>query len=198
MRRYILLVAAMFVLGGGISAQAQDLKSILGGIAKEVVGNKVTTQTSIIGTWVYAAPAIKMKGEDDVSNIVSSVASATSAFDGKLEPIYAKVGLDKSVFSFNEDGTYKTEMGKIKTSGTYTFNPEDKTITMKTKLGVSVTATVVTTGPSMTLLFNADKVMGAVKTITGFAGSISKSAATINSLAKKYNGVSVGFELKKQ
>ena len=44
---WILLV----MCGVSANAGAQDLKSILSGVAKAVVGNKATTASSIIGTW---------------------------------------------------------------------------------------------------------------------------------------------------
>ncbi len=195
MRKYVSLTVALLVLCA-VSAQAQDLKSILGGIAKTVVGDVTTTQTSIIGTWNYVSPAIKMQSDNTLASLGGDVASST--VESKLAPMYAKIGLDKCVFTFNEDGTYTTSMGKIKSSGTYTFDAESKIMTMKTKLGATVTAEVTTTITSMTLVFKADKVMSAVKTITGYLGNVTKYANTVNALAKNYDGMSLGFELVKQ
>mgnify|MGYP007102605473 CR=1 FL=1 len=36
-----------------VHAEAQDLKSVLTGVAKAVIGNKATTAHSIVGTWTY-------------------------------------------------------------------------------------------------------------------------------------------------
>lgn len=49
----------------------------------------------------------------------------------------------------------------------------------------------------MSFLFEADKVLSVVKTITGVASKLNSSAATINTLASKFDGMLIGFELKK-
>ena len=51
-----------------VQADAQDLKSILSGIAKNVVGDKATSEMSIIGTWVYVGPDCQLKGDDILKN----------------------------------------------------------------------------------------------------------------------------------
>ena len=83
--------------------------------------------------------------------------------------------------------------------GTYEFDADAKTVTIKAgKLGVKVTAHIVTLGSNMSFVFDADKILSVVKTITGVASKINSSAATINALASKFEGMMIGFELKKQ
>ena len=59
-----------------INAGAQDLKSILSGIAKTVVGDKATTATSVIGTWKYVGPACEFNSENLLASAGGEVASA--------------------------------------------------------------------------------------------------------------------------
>ena len=47
-----------------VNANAQDLKSILTGVAKAVVGDKATTSSSIIGTWKYVGPQCQFESEN--------------------------------------------------------------------------------------------------------------------------------------
>lgn len=82
-------------------------------------------------------------------------------------------------------------------SGTYVFDDEAKTITMKNKLGIQTVAYVTVTGNSMSLVFNADKLMSILKVITGAASKVNSTAATLNSVAEAYDGLMLGFELKK-
>ena len=175
----ILVLSLLWICSLSVSVQAQDIKSILSGIAKNVVGDKLTTEFSVIGTWAYKSPACKLENDD--ANILSSAGGSVMA-----------------IFTFAEDGTYTTAMGKIKGKGTYTFNSEDKTITFKTRLGVKFTAKVSVTGSSMALTFKADKLLTAIKAITGIAGNITQYAGVLSSLADKYDGLSLGFELAKQ
>ena len=195
-KTFILL--ALWICSVSIPVQAQDIKSILTGIVQSAIGDNLTTETSVIGTWNYSAPACVLdNGKDDLLATAGNSVAATAA-ESYLTNIYKKIGFDKCVFTFNEDGTYKTSLGKIATTGTYTFNVEDKTITFKTKLGLTFTAKVSVTINSMSLTFNADKLLNAVKAITGYAGNINKYAKTINSLVEKYDGIQLGFQLSKQ
>jgi hypothetical protein len=197
MKKTVILLVLM-ICSFSISVQAQDIKSILTGIVQTAVGDKLTTENSVIGTWSYSAPACILASEEDdiLSNAGSSLVATTA--ESTLTKVYSKIGFDKCIFTFNEDGTYTTTAGKVSSKGTYTFNAEDKTITFKTKLGISYTAKVSVTINSMSLTFKADKALTAVKAIAGIAGSITSYAQTINSLANKYNGLSLGFELAKK
>ena len=60
----------MIVLACAVSftANAQDLKSILQGLAGAVVGDKATTAASLIGTWDYVGPECQFKGDNLLVN----------------------------------------------------------------------------------------------------------------------------------
>ena len=70
-----------------VQADAQNLKDILSGVVKNVVGDKATTKTSLIGTWVYVAPDCQLKGDDVLKNIGGDAAGAE--VEKKMQPIYA-------------------------------------------------------------------------------------------------------------
>ena len=55
---------------------------------------------------------------------------------------------------------------------------------MKSKLGIQTVAYVTVTGNSMSLVFNADKLMSILKVITGAASKVNSTAATLNSVAE--------------
>ena len=50
----------------------------------------------------------------------------------------------------------------------------------------------------MSFVFDADKILSIVKTITGAASSLNTSASTVNKLLEQFDGMLIGFELKKQ
>lgn len=188
---WVLVMMCMISAGAG----AQDLKSILSGVAKAVVGNKATTATSIIGTWSYASPKCQFESENLLAKAGGEVAA--NEVEEKMQSVYDKVGMNNIQYTFNEDGTYSYKMKKRKVSGTYVFDDTGKTITMKGKLGIKTVAHVTVTGNEMSLVFNADKLMSVLKTITGAASKVNSTAATINSVAGSYDGLMLGFELKK-
>lgn len=195
MKKFICLIALFCTFA--VQADAQDWKSILSGVAKTVVGDKATTASSLVGTWEYVAPDCQLKGDNVLTNLGGDAAGAE--VEKKMEAIYEKAGLNTIQYTFNEDNTCSYTIKGKKVEGTYEFDTEAKTVTIKAgKLGIKTVANVVTLGDNMSFVFDADKVLSVVKTITGVASKLNSSASTINSLAEQFNGLLIGFELKKQ
>ena len=188
---WILLV----MCGVSANAGAQDLKSILSGVAKAVVGNKATTASSIIGTWTYSGPECQFESENLLAKAGGEMAA--KEVEEKMIAVYNKVGMNNIRYTFNEDGTYSYQMKKRTVTGSYVFDDAAKTITMTGKLGLKTVAYVTVTGNDMSMVFKADKLMSILKTITGAASKVNSTAATINSVAEAYDGLMLGFELKK-
>lgn len=195
MRKLVCIIALLCAVS--VQTDAQGLKDILKGVAKTVVGDKATTETSLIGTWDYVGPDCQLKGDDILKNIGGEAAG--EEVEKKMEAIYAKAGLNTIQYTFNEDKTCSYTIKGKKVNGTYEFDAEAKTVTIKAgKLGVKTTAHIVTLGSNMSFVFDADKILSVVKTITGVASKLNSSAATINKLTEQFNGMMIGFELKKQ
>lgn len=195
MKKLVCIIALLCAVA--VQADAQDLKGILSGVAKAVVGDKATTAASLVGTWDYVGPDCQLKGDDVLTNIGGEAAG--EEVEEKVEAIYNKAGLNTIQFTFNEDNTCSYTVKGKKVEGTYEFDAEAKTVTIKAgKLGVKVTAHIVTLGSNMSFVFDADKILSVVKTITGAASKLHSSAATINTLASQFDGMMLGFELKKQ
>ena len=188
---WILLV----MCGMSANAGAQDLKSILSGVAKAVVGNKATTASSVIGTWTYSGPECQFESENLLAKAGGEMAA--KEVEEKMIAVYNKVGMNNIQYTFNEDGTYSYQMKKRTVTGSYVFDDAAKTITMTGKLGLKTVAYVTVTGNDMSMVFKADKLMSILKTITGAASKVNSTAATINSVAEAYDGLMLGFELKK-
>ena len=195
MKKLICIMALLCAVA--VQADAQSLKDILTGVVGQVVGDKATTETSIIGTWDYVGPDCQLKGDDLLKNIGGDAAGAE--VEKKMEPIYAKAGLNTIQYTFNEDKTCSYTIKGKKVEGTYEFDAEAKTITIKAgKLGIRTTAHIVTLGSNMSFLFDGDKILSVVKAITGATSSLNKTASAANKLLEKFDGMMVGFELKKQ
>ena len=195
MKKIVCIIALLCTVV--VQANAQSLKDILSGVVQTVVGDKVTTETSLIGTWNYVGPDCQLKGDDILKNIGG--AAAGEEVEKKMESIYMKTGLNTIQYTFNEDKTCSYTIKGKKVQGTYEFDSEAKTITIKSgKFGVKLTAHIVTLGSNMSFVFDADKILSVVKTITGVASSINTYAATINKVAEQFDGMMIGFELKKQ
>lgn len=194
MLRCLFMAAVMTAAAG--NAGAQDLKSELSGVVKNVVGDKTTTASSIIGTWTYAGPECQFESDNLLAKAGGEVAA--KEVEEKIQKVYEKVGMDGCQYTFNEDGSYSCTVKGKTSSGTYTFDSDAKTVTMKSKLGIKTVAYVTVTGDSMSLVFKADKLMSVLKTITSATSSVNSTASTISSIADSYDGLRLGFELKKK
>ena len=195
MKKLVCIIALLCAVA--VQADAQDLKGILSGVAKAVVGDKATTAASLVGTWDYVGPDCQLKGGDVLTNIGGGAAG--EEVEEKVEAIYNKAGLNTIQFTFNEDNTCSYTVKGKKVEGTYEFDAEAKTVTIVAgKLKVKTTAHIVTLGSNMSFVFDADKILSVVKTITGVTSGLNKSASTVNKLLEQFDGMMVGFELKKQ
>lgn len=177
-----------------------DLKSILSGVAN-AVANKVTGESaSLTGTWAYVSDR---KFESD--NLLAKAGGEVAAkqVEDKMSGVLEKLGFKEgTTYTFNADSTYTSVVGGKTVSGTYAYNADTKELTMKTRLGLKVNATVSKglTGDTMSLLFKADKLMSLAQTITGAVASKSSNSAvsTASSLLSQYDGLQLGVQLKKQ
>ena len=195
MKKLVCIIALLCAVS--VQGNAQSLKDILSDVAKVIVGDKATTQASLIGTWDYVGPDCQLKGDDILKNIGGETAG--EEVEKKMAPIYEKAGLNTIQYTFNEDKTCSYTIKGKKVEGTYEFDAEAKTVTIKAgKLGIKTTAYIVTLGNNMSFVYDADKILSVVKTITGAASGLNTSASTVNKLLEQFNGMMVGFELKKQ
>lgn len=194
MKKIKFIMAAVMLLIGATTMQAQSLGDILGGIGKAVIGDKATTEEGIKGTWQYTGPACEFESDNFLAKAGGT--AAATRIENKLSPIINKY-VPGIVYTFDGKGNYTTKIKKQTIHGTYTFNSKEKTITFKPHYGKEYTANVSILSNQMTLVFNADKLMHVLQTISNTAAKQNSTAATINTLMKNYNGMRLGFRLKK-
>lgn len=188
------LVAAMLLISAS-GVQAQSIGDLLTGLGKTLVGDKTTTAASLKGTWTYTGPACEFESDNLLSKAGGSAVS--TKIENKITPVLKKYGVQGIVYTFDGNGNYTTKIKKRTIKGTYTFNSKEKTITFKPHYGKEYTANVSILSNQMTLVFNADKLMHVLQTISNTAAKQNSTAATINTLMKNYNGMRLGFRLKK-
>ncbi len=200
-----LVITASILLSGSDAAYGQSIKDILNSAAVKdavtaVTGGKKLTVDNLAGTWTYVNPAIQLEGDNALKNVAASVAS--SEMEKKLKEYCAKVGIVEGAFkyTFNTDSTFTSVLKGRTLKGTYSFNADDKTMELhygkigKSKL-TTMTAHVVVTNDQLSLLFNADKLLDFLTKLS--AVSKNTTLQTLNKLASQYDGMMMGFELKK-
>ena len=195
MTKVRVLLAAAFFCMSATSIQAQSIKDILSGVISNVVGDKATTESSFKGTWKYNAPACEFESDNLLAKAGGT--AAAEKIEKRVAPLLKSVGVNGIVYTFDGKGKYTSKIKKRVTEGTYKFDSKAKTITFTPTIGMAYTAHVAVQGSTMTLTFEADKLMTTLKTISNATSKLSTTAVLINTLMNSYSGMRVGFELKK-
>ena len=203
-----ILIVMCLVVVPVLQVSAQDWKSILQGVASAVedkasekLAGKVET-LNVMGTWQYIKPDVKLESDDLLSKAGGEL--AVQKGEQQLKEILTKIGIDeRTVFIFNSDSTYAMRTDKRTMEGTYSLNKETREIIMTSRLNLKFAAVVdqnVLKPNNMSIRFKADKLMGLVKYVTGALAqkSTSKKIALVNTLLSKYDGLTLGFELRKE
>lgn len=184
---------------GGLAAVGSSLlggstgSSLLGTLMSSLLGN-TTTQSSIIGTWVYSKPKIAFESESILAQLGSTIAS--SKLESSLDTQFKKLGFTagKTAFTFQQDGSCTMTIGSRSIPGTYTYNSKTGQMTIKGTLGLTnITAYVSVMGSEMYVLFDADKLLNVMSAVS----SVTK-VSTLSSLISNYNGIKIGWTLTKK
>lgn len=198
MKKYVLSLAILsaFIFGTS-NVQAQSLKDLFNKDNIEKVVNAVTGNKSIdmTGTWTYTGSAIEFESDNFLKK--AGGAAAASLAKNKLDEQLAKIGIKDGQlsFTFNADSTFTSTIGKRSMQGTYSYDAATNQVQLKYLRLLNMNAKVNCTSNSMDLLFNSDKLL---KLITFLSSKSSNTTLkTISSLADSYDGMMLGFELKK-
>ena len=192
------------ILTVSTAVSAQDWKSVLGGVVNKVeeTVSKVNESVSMVGTWKYTAPDCKFESDDLLSKAGGEVAA--KKVEEQMSNYLSKLGFNENtVYVFNADSTYTSTVAGRTVNGTYSYNKDTKEVTLKTKIGLKMTAQISTSvlnGGKMSLLFKADKLMSLAQAVTGaVAGKSSNTTVgTLNTVLSQYDGLLLGFEMQKQ
>ena len=192
------------ILTVSTAVSAQDWKSVLGGVVNKVeeTVSKVNESVSMVGTWKYTAPDCKFESDDLLSKAGGEVAA--KKVEEQMSNYLSKLGFNENtVYVFNADSTYTSTVAGRTVNGTYSYNKDTKEVTLKTKIGLKMTAQISTSvlnGGKMRLLFKADKLMSLAQAVTGAVAGKSSNAtvSTLNTVLSQYDGLLLGFEMQKQ
>lgn len=169
----------------------------LGNILDQLLSKSSTlTQDELVGTWKYQSPDCVFESENLLAQAGGKVAA--QRIEGQLTTHLAKVGIKQGYcsFTFNKDNTYSAVIGGRAINGNYTFDAKNKIIKMTYLGGLgSMTPKVVKNGKSISLLYESDKLMKLVSTMSKLSGSA--TIKTLNALLGNYDGLYIGMKLQK-
>ena len=200
------------LFGGGNSSS--DTENTISNVLGSLIGNSVTLSEKMLeGTWEYTGTACVLESDAALANIGGTV--ATSKIEKKLDGYLARVGLKEGSCSFTfigEDSCVVSMAGR-ELGGRYALDAKEKTIQFTFYGRLNFNTHVAYNVSSINIVFNADKLLSLVKTVTskvssstgslgqnGATGSLGTATAalgTISSLLSNYDGMMLGVKMKK-
>ena len=202
----ILFAAATLTLCGCGLAGQSGIGSILsnaangetiGNVIRSVLGLTKVTQKDIIGTWSYSQPGVAFTTEKLLAKAGGEVIA--TEVRTKLQPTFNTLGIKSSNTSvtFNQDGTFAAKIAGKSWSGNYTFDEKTRKITM-TGLLLNINCYAKRNTDGIALLFEATKLLNLLQTMSALQGGANANSTlgTIGDLAKSYDGLRIGFDMK--
>ena len=159
-----------------------------------VIGLDKVKAQNLIATWSYSAPGCAFISENLLAKAGGEVAAVQ--IEEKLQPYFKQVGISASntFITFNEDGTFTSKIAGTPFSGNYTFDEATQKITLKGLL-LTVNCYAKKEQNGISILFEAKKLLSVLQTMSAMSGN--KDLQTIGDLSKNYEGVRVGFDMKR-
>ncbi len=178
----------------GSMIQTATTGSNLTNLLASVIGLDKVTKQGLVGTWNYKTPGVAFTSESTLAEAGGEVVASTCK--EKLASTYSKVGFKSgnTSFTFNEDGTFAAKILGKSWNGTYTFDEKTQAITLKGLL-FSLNGFTKRNSDGIALLFESKKILTVIQALGAMSGN--STLNTISEVAGNYNGVRVGFDLKK-
>ena len=191
----ILAVTAAFV-----ACNSSTLSTIFSGgtIANaftSVIGLDKVTRQGLIGTWNYNGPGIAFTSKDLLAKAGGEVAA--TKIEQELLPYYNKVGISASntYAIFDANGNYSVSVDGKKFSGKYTFDEENAKLTLQGWL-FNVNCYAKREYGGISLLFESKVLLSVLRTLTAFSSD--ETTRKFSEISKNYDGIRIGFDMKKQ
>ncbi len=206
----LLMAAAMMVSGCGTTglnqSNGQNSKVLgdifgavtngtaIGNVITSVIGLDKVTEKQLYGTWKYKGPGCAFNSEKALAKAGGEVAAVQ--VEEKLQPYYdnLKISETNTWFTFNEDKSFSGQIAGKSISGSYTLNEKDGQITLKTFL-FSINGYTKREISGISLLFESKKLLTIFQTLAALSGN--QTMEGIGEISKNYDGVRLGFDLKR-
>lgn len=188
------------MLGGSSSSSSNSSGSstndLISGLTSIFSSKKQASEKSIVGTWVYAEPAIVLKSDNILSNVAAKVAAGK--IEDKLAGVLSKYGIKEGMLSitFNEDGTFTETIGKKTVKGKWTVMDSKLNLTFGTLKPKTIPITTQLEGSQLLFVTDASKLLDFVKNIG--SKSSNSNIKTITKLMDNVTGMQAGLTMKKK
>lgn len=202
MKRVIVILSALVLSASAANAQGW-LDSFLK-VATEKVGDIVSGKGSastfdIKGTWSYQGVAIGATSD----NVLASVATAagTGKVEEQVNKLLAKAGIKAGAakLTFNQDGSFSLNSGKIALPGTWTKEGDKVIINFAKLFTFKLVGTVKTNANGCEILFESGKFLDFVKKVMEVVGQATNNStvAAAQQAIANIKELKLGFKLSR-
>ena len=189
-----LTVATISSCGAGTLLQTVGSGGTVGNIFTSVIGLDKVTEKGLIGTWRYDSPGVAFTSENLLAKAGGEVAA--TKIEQELTPYFQQAGLTSQNTSvvFNEDKTFKITLAGKSFSGTWTFDEATAKVTLQGLL-LTINCYAKREYGGIALLFESKKLLTILQTVAMLSGN--STAQKVGDLSKNYDGIRIGFDMKK-
>lgn len=202
MKKVIVILSALVLSASAANAQGW-LDSFLK-VATEKVGDIVSGKGSastfdIKGTWSYQGVAIGATSD----NVLASVATAagTGKVEEQVNKLLAKAGIKAGAakLTFNHDGSFSLNSGKIALPGTWTKEGDKVIINFAKLFTFKLVGTVKTNANGCEILFESGKFLDFVKKVMEVVGQATNNStvAAAQQAIANIKELKLGFKLSR-
>jgi hypothetical protein len=192
----VLAAVAMIVTSCG--TQGNILGDILqggtlGNVIISVIGAQKVTAQDLIGAWNYSGPGCAFTSENLLAKAGGEVAA--TRIKEKALPYYQQIGItsQNTNITFKQDGTYTANFRGTPMSGKWTYDEASSKVTLQSML-LTINCYAKRNANSMGFLFEASKLITLLQGMAALSGN--SQLQGIGDLAKSYDGLRVGFDMK--
>lgn len=204
MKRNSILIAALFgmlIFSGSMKAQSLgdvlNSKTVNEAVSKVSGAATSTKPQSIVGVWKYKGAACAYESDNVVAKMGSKV--VTDKIEQELDSYCKQAGFNpaSSNFIFTAKGTFVNTVGTQKFTGSYTYNKVNGALVLNyQQLTVSINGNVAAQNGTTSLLFDANKMMKLVSSMSSNT-SAEETVKSISTMLNECKGVKVGFKIGK-
>ena len=178
------------VLGGVLGTLGSQ--NTVDGLLGLVIGSVTVQESELYGAWAYTQPGCAFTSENLLAKAGGAVAAETCK--EKMLPVFNSLGISSqnTQFLFTQDHQFQAYVKGIPVSGTYTYDPSNATIKLKTML-FSTNMYVTRTTQGLAFTFESKNLLKVLQTIAAVSGN--STLQTVSDLSKQFDGVRLGFDM---
>ena len=189
-----LMVATISSCGAGTFLQTMGSGGTVGNIFTSVIGLDKVSEKGLIGTWKYNGPGVAFTSENLLAKAGGEVAA--TKIEQELTPYFQQAGISAQNTSavFNEDKTFRATIAGKSFSGTWSFDEAQAKVTLQGLL-LSVNCYAKREYGGIALLFESKRLLQVLQVLATLSGN--QTAQKVGDLSKNYDGIRLGFDMKK-